>query len=90
MVCVVVALVAVLLGLVGSGGSDAVPAASTSGSRATPAAGPARPTARTSPSLARQSGGRDLQSGLRVVAVSELPREAQATIALIDAGGPFP
>jgi ribonuclease T1 len=86
----VLALVAVLVGLVGSDGSDAVPAASTASSRATPGVGPARPTARTSPSATRADGGRDPQSGLRVVALSELPREARATIALIDAGGPFP
>jgi len=87
---VVVALVAVLLGLVGPGGSDAVPAASTSSSRATPAVGSASPTARPSPSATRAEGGRDPRSGLRVVALSELPGEAQATVALIDAGGPFP
>ena len=32
----------------------------------------------------------DASSGLRVVALADLPREAQATVALIDQGGPFP
>ncbi|MGI3780836.1 MAG: ribonuclease domain-containing protein [Janthinobacterium lividum] len=87
-VVLVLALVAVLVGLVGSGGSDAVPAASTSSSPK--AARPGSPGARTSPSAARPSAGRDPQSGLRVVALGELPREARATVALIDRGGPFP
>ncbi|HEY0239641.1 MAG TPA: ribonuclease domain-containing protein, partial [Friedmanniella sp.] len=49
-------------------------------------------TRRPSPAAtsARATGGRDAETGLSVVALSDLPREAQATVALIDAGGPFP
>ena len=84
----VLALVAVLVGLVGSrgsGGSGVVPAASSSGSgggsgsRTPPVAGPSSP-----------ASGRDAETGLRLVALGDLPREAQATVALIDAGGPYP
>jgi ribonuclease T1 len=50
----------------------------------------APPATSTSPSATRHSAGRDPQTGLRLVALSDLPREAQATVALIDAGGPFP
>lgn len=103
---IVLGLVAVLLGLVGSGGSEAEPAASpgagvrpTAGSSVTP-----RPTTTRRPSpkpmatrpspkpMATRSatGGRDAETGLPVVALGSLPREAQATVALIEAGGPFP
>ena len=85
----VLALVAVLLGLLGSGGSDAVPAG-TSTSPRTAAAGPGGSASRTSPPATRESARRDPGSGLRVVTLAELPREAQATVALVDQGGPFP
>lgn len=85
-VVVVLVLVAVLVGLLRSGGPEAgAPAttASASSSRATKATGsPTGPT--------RSTGAQDPQSGLRVVAVGELPREARTTVRLIDAGGPFP
>ena len=89
----VLGLVAVLLGLVGSGGPGATPAASSANVRPTSSRvaspGPAATTRRpTTPSAT--GGGRDPQTGLRLVALAQLPREAQATVALIDAGGPFP
>ena len=84
------ALVAVLLGLVGPGGSAGVPATSGASARATTAvatrASTARPTAGPTPS----SGARDPETGLRTVALRDLPQEAQATVALIERGGPFP
>ena len=78
-VLVVLALVTVLVGLVGpgDGGSEAVPGAS--GARATAPA-----------SASEAPSSRDAQTGLRTVALRDLPREAQQTVALIDAGGPFP
>lgn len=81
----VVGLVAVLVGLVGPGGSDAVPAGSSTPARPVPGAGPDGPS-----SPAARPAGRDPESGLRVVALGDLPREAQQTVALIDQGGPFP
>jgi ribonuclease T1 len=51
---------------------------------------PSSPVARTSSSTTPASAGRDPQSGLPLVALGQLPREAQQTVALIDAGGPFP
>lgn len=87
-VVLVLALLAVLVALVGPGGSDAVPAAT--GPSAPKASGARSPGARTSPSATRPAAGRDARSGLRVVALGELPREAQATVALVDRGGPFP
>ena len=47
--------------------------------------GPAYPTA-VAPSHAET----DADSGLQVVALADLPPEAAETVALIDAGGPFP
>jgi len=47
--------------------------------------GPAFPTA-VAPSHAET----DADSGLQVVALADLPPEAAETVALIDAGGPFP
>lgn len=85
-VVLVLLLVAVLVGLLRSGGLETgAPAttASASSPRVTKATGPS-----TGPT--RSAGTRDPQSGLRVVADGELPREAQATVTLIDAGGPFP
>jgi ribonuclease T1 len=92
-VVLVLALGAVLVGLVGSGasgGSEAVPGGSGATARATRAATPSSPARRSPPSAARTTGTRDAASGLRVVALAELPREAQQTVALVDAGGPFP
>ena len=86
------ALVAVLVGLVESGGSDGSGSddgSPTAGAPPTSAA-PASPTRLPSPSLIRRSPVSDASSGLRVVALADLPREAQATVALIDQGGPFP
>ena len=90
----VLVLVAVLAGLLGGGGSDdaAVPAGtsptatSTTGSATAPGRAPT--TKRSTP--APSTGSRDPDSGLRVVALSSLPREAQSTVRLVDAGGPFP
>jgi ribonuclease T1 len=94
-VLLVLALVAVLVGLVGAGGSGAVPVGTGASARPTsggsPGAARTTPTRRPSPSTTRSaSPGRDAETGLRVVALGSLPREAQATVALIDAGGPFP
>ena len=36
------------------------------------------------------TGGTDPESGLPLVALASLPREARQTVALIDRGGPFP
>jgi ribonuclease T1 len=36
------------------------------------------------------SAGTDPESGLRIVAVADLPKEAQDTVKLIDQGGPYP
>lgn len=38
----------------------------------------------------KSSGGTDPTSGLKYVAVKDLPQEAQNTLKLIDQGGPFP
>ncbi|WP_239459844.1 ribonuclease [Nocardioides daejeonensis] len=56
----------------------------------TPSTGP-RPTssASTTPTAA-QTLDIDVASGLRWVSVAELPPEAEETLELIDAGGPFP
>ncbi|MFG1623144.1 ribonuclease domain-containing protein [Kribbella sp. NPDC049227] len=43
--------------------------------------------AKTQPSSASST---DPDSGLRIVAVADLPKEAQDTLKLIDAGGPYP
>lgn len=90
MALLVLVLVAVLVGLVGPGrgaSSGAAPGsavpgqgASTSSSRSTPS-GKVRATSPT---------GGDTTSGLRLVALADLPREAQQTVALVDAGAPFP
>lgn len=94
-VMLVLALVAVLVGLVGSGGSRAVPAGTGTSARptstGTPGTARATATQRRSPAATRSTpSGRDAETGLRVVALGSLPPEAQATVALIDAGGPFP
>jgi len=81
----VVVVVAVLVGLLGPGDpQEATPAPGGATSAAT--SGSRRPTAPVTPS----PGARDPESGLRVVALTSLPREAQQTVALVDAGGPFP
>ena len=36
------------------------------------------------------SDSTDPESGLKIVAVADLPKEAQATLELIDQGGPYP
>ncbi|MEV4261984.1 ribonuclease [Kribbella sp. NPDC049584] len=38
----------------------------------------------------KASNGVDLESGLKIVAVADLPKEAQDTLKLIDQGGPYP
>lgn len=84
-VVVVLLLVAVLVGLLQSGRPDAgAPATTVS------ASSPRATTTRPSTGPTRSTGAQDPRSGLRVVALAELPREARATVALIDAGGPFP
>lgn len=49
----------------------------------------ATPAATADPSRL-PTGGTDPESGLPLVALASLPREAQQTVALIDRGGPFP
>ncbi|GAB2570258.1 ribonuclease domain-containing protein [Microlunatus antarcticus] len=89
-------LVALLVGLVGSGtdGSEAVPAGAGTSVRPAPSgtAGTARASSTRRPSAPATAGtgSRDPESGLRVVTLGSLPREAQATVALVDRGGPFP
>ena len=51
---------------------------------------PKAPTSRPTAGATRSSGARDPETGLRTVALRDLPREAQATVALIERGGPFP
>ena len=93
-VLLVLALVAVLVGLVGPGlvrgprhlGRDR---ASDHRCRAR-RHDPARPSSRPTAAATRTSGARDPETGLRTVALRDLPREAQATVALIERGGPFP
>ena len=92
-VLLLVVLVAVLAGLLGSPGSDgsaAAPAGSTRASSSRSSVATAPTTRRPSGGATATTGSRDPQSGLRVVALAQLPREAQQTVALIDAGGPFP
>jgi ribonuclease T1 len=90
----VLVLVVVLAGLL-RGGPDGSSGAS-SGDVGT---GPANPSASTSgPSRSASpgrtasptTGARDPETGLRLVALASLPREAQTTVRLVDAGGPFP
>ena len=50
---------------------------------------PARSLASPLPSLSR-TPARDPETGLTVVELASLPRQAQQTIALIERGGPFP
>jgi len=38
----------------------------------------------------KASNGVDPESGLKIVAVADLPKEAQDTLKLIDQGGPYP
>jgi ribonuclease T1 len=93
-VLLVLALVAVLVGLVGPGGPAGVPASSGATARASSSAAPGtatvRPSTRPTTGATRTSGARDPETGLRTVALRDLPREAQATVALIERGGPFP
>ena len=86
----VLALVAVLVGLVGGGGSGAAPATSTTTAQPRTTAVPSAPARRASPTATRRSPTTAPQGGLRSVTVADLPREAQATLRLVDAGGPFP
>jgi len=87
----VLALVAVLVGLVGDGGPGAVPATSTTSAEPRTTAKPSAPARRASPAPTRRSPATTpSEGGLRSVGVADLPREAQATLRLIDAGGPFP
>lgn len=79
-VVAVLLLVTVLIGLLRSGGTEAAQPGTAA------SASPARTTASSSSSRATK----DPQGGLRTVALADLPREAQATVALIEAGGPFP
>jgi ribonuclease T1 len=46
--------------------------------------------ATAAPSPTTASSGRDPETGLRWVQLGTLPREAQRTVTLIEAGGPYP
>lgn len=81
----VVVLTRLVGGAEGSGPGSAGPGASAS-SAPSASKSPRNPTTRA-PSAAAT---RDPETGLRVVALSSLPRQAQQTVALIDRGGPFP
>ncbi|SEQ62159.1 ribonuclease domain-containing protein [Microlunatus flavus] len=98
---VAVALVALLLlvvlaGLLREGGSGAAGAPATASPGPTATSPPRtqtpkpRPTAGATSGSTTGAGTRDPETGLRVVALSTLPRQAQDTVALIDRGGPFP
>lgn len=56
------------------------------------AAPTARPTARPTakPTTASPAQGPQAPAGMKTIQESQLPREARQTLALIDAGGPFP
>jgi ribonuclease T1 len=87
----VLVLVVVLSRLVGggpesSGLAEPGTTASAPSSSSSSSSGSRGPTTR-GPSPAAT---RDPETGLRVVALSSLPRQAQETVALIDRGGPFP
>jgi ribonuclease T1 len=85
----VLVLVVVLAGLLRGGGSEgAGPGPGVASPSAAPSASGRAPSSR--PSGPPSTAARDPESGLRVVALASLPREAQRTVRLIDAGGPFP
>jgi ribonuclease T1 len=74
----VLVLVAVLVGLLGRGDPGAgsgTPGATSSG---------------RSSSATTATRGRDAETGPPLVALADLPRQAQETVARIEAGGPFP
>jgi len=85
-------LVVVLTRLVG-GGSEGSGSAGPGASASSPSsAADSSSRAPRSPSTRAPSAAatRDPETGLRVVALSSLPSQAQQTVALIDRGGPFP
>ena len=83
----VLVLVVVLASLLGGGQTAGAPDPGTAG---TAAAAPS-PIPRTSAARAPSPGAtRDPETGLRVVSLASLPREARQTVALVDRGGPFP
>lgn len=86
-VLVVLALLGVLAGLAGRGGG---PGAASGPSSSPSARATTRPSQPVSPPRSSPTAGRDAETGLRLVALASLPREAQATVALVDRGGPFP
>ncbi|GAA1852999.1 ribonuclease domain-containing protein [Microlunatus capsulatus] len=76
-------LVLGLLALWGGTGTDtAAPPAAPGASTSAPAGAGGRSTT--------ADGGTDPESGLPLVALASLPREAQQTVRLIERGGPFP
>ena len=82
----VLVLVAVLVGLLRPGADRT--AAQSSASRSVSTRASRTPSSSASSSASAQA--RDPESGLRLVALADLPRQAQETVVLIDAGGPFP
>jgi len=64
-----------------------------SGDSAEPALSPVAvgtPTRSTKAAPSSPASSRDPESGLRLVVLSSLPRQAQQTVALIERGGPYP
>ena len=88
----VLVLVVVLAGLLrgGDGGDGAVGGTLASPSASATSSGASRSPSGSKASASPSVGTRDPESGLPVVALSSLPAEAQKTVRLVDAGGPFP
>ena len=82
----VLVLVAVLVGLLRPGSDTAASPAPTARTGASSASAPGT----RGPSPSSSVRGRDPETGLRVVALADLPRQAQDTVALIEKGGPYP
>jgi len=85
-------LVVVLTRLVGGGPEGSGPGSAGPGTSASPAPSSSSSTSSRSATTRAPSAAatRDPETGLRVVALSSLPREAQQTVALVERGGPFP
>ena len=89
----VLVLVVVLAGLLRGGGEGSAgggAAVASPSARSATSSAPGRAPTAAKPSPRAGAATRDPESGLRVVALASLPREAQQTVRLIDAGGPFP
>ncbi|SDU95378.1 ribonuclease T1 [Microlunatus sagamiharensis] len=84
-------LVVVLTRLVGGGPEGTGPGSAEPGTSASPAPSSSATSSRSATTRAPSAAAtRDPETGLRLVALSSLPREAQQTVALVERGGPFP